>query len=151
MKKSKRFRIEELVCKDVFTRDGEKAWRYFRPVAIDFIDWYKEEVDTVVYINNWLWKGDKDERGLRCNLCPIVSSKKGLYVSAHMLGAGFDITTKGKTADESRKWIHENIHRFFELHPEYKAKCRLESSKRAPTWMHIDFYDHDSKGIVQEF
>lgn len=151
MKKSKLFRIEELVCKDVFNRDGEEAWRYFRPVLIDFLDWFREEIDRPVYINNWLWGGDKTQRGFRCNLCLLVATKIWLYVSAHMLGAGVDMNVKGMTPDEVRAWIVSNINRFFNLHPEYIRKCRLEGSKKAPTWVHIDFFEHDKNWVVYEF
>lgn len=145
---TRNFEIQELVCPDVYRRDGEAAFRYFRPVALDFIDWFRDEIGRPVYVNNWKWGGDKTQRGLRCNLCKLVSSKKSLYVSGHILGCAFDFNVKGMTPDEVRTWLEQNIHRFFEKFPEYKAKCRLESKEFAPTWVHIDFYDHGGPGII---
>jgi len=151
MKKSNLFDIREIVCPDVYERDGDSAWRYFRPVLIDFLDWFRERINKPVYINNWHWGGDKTQRGYRCNLCPLVESKKRLYVSAHMLGAGIDFNVQGMTPNEVREWLHENIDKFFMLNSQYNNKCRIESAKLAPTWIHIDFYDHDHDGIVYEF
>lgn len=151
MKKSKLFDIKELVCQDVYERDGDVAWRYFRPILIDFLDWFREMINRPVYINNWKWGGDKTQRGLRCNLCSLVASKKKLYVSAHMLGAGIDFNVKGMDPDEVRNWIKENAHRFFSIYPRYTPTIRLESDRLAPTWVHLDFYEHDNPGIVYEF
>ncbi len=151
MKKSNLFDIKELVCPDVYERDGEVAWRYFRPVLIDFLDWFRENINKPVYINNWQWGGNKTQRGYRCNLCPIVASKKKLYVSAHMLGAAVDFNVQDMSPNEVRKWLKENIHEFFNDNRQYKRKCRLESAGKAPTWVHIDFYDHNADGIIYEF
>lgn len=151
MKKSKYFDIRELVCTDVYNRDGQEAWRYIHPVIVDFLDWIREKLDKPVYVNNWYWGGNKSQRGFRCNLCPLVKSKKTLYVSAHMLGKGVDFNVKGMTPDEVREWIHKNINNFFTFHPWYIKKCRLESSRLAPTWVHIDFFEHDKEGIIYEF
>jgi len=148
MKKSAHFKIEELVCKDVFIRDGQSAWRYFRPVAIDFLDWFRENINKRVFINNWLSGGDKDERGLRCNLCYEVRKQTKLYTSAHVFGCAFDFNVEDMTPDQVRLWIGNNIAEFFRQYPEYPAKIRLESSKFAPTWIHIDFFEHDITGII---
>lgn len=151
MLKAKHFKIHELVCSDVYNRDGESAWRYFRPVLIRFIDWVREELDKPVYINNWYWGGYKSQRGLRCNLCPIVkgkTSKNTLYVSGHILGAAIDFNVKGMTPDEVRDWLKYNIHRFFEQWHRYPKKIRVESWAFAPTWVHVDFYDHDEPRII---
>jgi len=150
MKKTRFFEIYELVCPDVYNRDGNKAFRYFRPVLLDFLDWFREEIDMLVIVNDWYWGGRYDERGYRCNLCPTVTSKMYLYVSGHMLGAGVDFVVKGMNADTVKKWIGANIHRFFEKY-KYRAKCRMEDSETATTWTHIDFYEHELKEIIQYF
>lgn len=151
MKKCKNFDIRELVCPDVYNRDGKEAWRYFRPVLLDFLDWFRDSISRPVYINNWHWGGNKSQRGYRCNRCALVAGKKRLYVSAHMLGAGVDFNVKNMTPNQVRKWLHEHVADFFAKHPQYNKKCRLESARLAPTWVHIDFYDHDNKGIIYEF
>jgi hypothetical protein len=149
MKRSNRFLLQELVCRHVFNRDIDQAWRYFRPVTIDFLDWFREEINRPVYINNWNWGGDKTQRGLRCNLCALVASKKTLYMTAHLNGTGIDFNVKDMTPNQTRSWLETNIHKFFTKFPQYIAKCRLEYAKDAPTWVHIDFYEHVGPNIVQ--
>ena len=149
MKKTSKFVIQELVCQHIYNRDGDKAFRYFRPVVLDFLDWFRIEIGKPVYINNWHWKGDKSQRGLRCNLCQLVKNANKLYMSAHITGSGIDLNVKDTTPNDVRKWIENNIDRFFDKFPQYIKKIRLESAAFAPTWVHIDFYEHDEKGIVQ--
>lgn len=149
MKTTKHFEIHELVCHDVYKRDGQKAFRYFRPVLLDFLDWLREELGRPVYINNWYWGGDKSQRGLRCNLCQLVAEAMVLYLSGHITGCAVDFNVKGMGPDQVRGWLAKNIHRFFLLYPEYKARCRVENKEFAPTWVHVDFYDHDLGGIIQ--
>lgn len=148
MKRTKHFEIYELVCPDVYERDGNSAFRYFRPVLLDFLDWLRETLNRPVYVNNWYWGGNMSQRGLRCNMCNLVKNSKGLYLSAHIIGAGVDFNVKGMSPDEVRTWLQINISDFFSKHPAYKPKCRIESSKYAPTWCHVDFYDHDVAGII---
>lgn len=151
MKKSKHFKIHELVCLDIYNRDKELAWRYFRPELIDFIDWLRERVDKPIYINNWQWGGNKTQRGYRCNLCPLVKNKNILYASAHMLGAGVDFNVKNVHPNDVREYLKDNIHEFFNDNPCYIRKCRIESNILAPTWVHIDFFEHPNDGIIYEF
>ena len=49
--------------------------------------------------------GNMHQRGMRCNLCPIVKSKKSVYVSAHTTGNAVDFTCDDKTAEEIREII----------------------------------------------
>lgn len=150
MKKANHFELHELICPHVLNRDGELGWRYFRPVMIDFIDWLRDKLGRPVYVNNYGWGGQKSQRGLRCNMCSLVKNKKTLYMSAHVLGCGIDFNVKGMTPDEVRGWIAKNIPAFFALHPEYTRKCRIERAEDAPSWVHIDFFEHDEGRIVQK-
>ena len=68
------------------------------------------------------------QRGLRCNLCPIVANKQSLYLSAHILGKAGDFTVRGLTAEEARNKIIQNTH----LLP---YPIRMEKNV---TWLHID-------------
>jgi len=149
MKQSKHFKIQELVCKHVFNRDGHSSWRYLRPVVIDFIDWFRDEINNPVYVNNWYWGGPRTQRGVRCNMCQIVKDKTTLYTSAHIFGCAIDFNVKGYTPNQVREWLDANIYIFFLQFPQYTAKVRLESSKYATTWVHVDFFDHNGAGIVQ--
>ena len=49
--------------------------------------------------------GNMHQRGMRCNLCLLVKSKKGVYVSAHVTGNAIDFTCDDKTAEEIREII----------------------------------------------
>lgn len=152
MKQAKGFQLHELVCRHVYNRDGQDAWRYFAPVLLDFLTWFRVTIDKPVYVNNWAWKGGRTQRGLRCNLCPICKDKTKkniVYLSGHVTGYAVDFEVKDMTPNEVRAWIDKNIHLFFKKHPQYVAKIRIESEEFAPTWCHIDFYPHNGPGIVQ--
>jgi len=149
MKKSKLFGTKELFCKHVYARDGDASWKYLRPVLIDFLDWFRTEIGQSVYVNDWGVGKSKTQRGFRCNLCPEVANKKTLYVSAHMTGCGVDFNVAVFTPDEIREWLEGHIKEFFDKFPQYTAKCRLESSEIATTWVHIDFYEHDEPAIIK--
>nr|UVY43517.1 MAG: Peptidase M15 [Bacteriophage sp.] len=46
--------------------------------------------------------GTMHQRGMRCNMCPLVKSKKNVYVSGHITGNAVDFTCDDKTAEEVR-------------------------------------------------
>ena len=69
-----------------------------------------------------------NQRGLRCNLCPIVSNKQSLYLSAHILGKAGDFTVRGLTAKEARNKIIQNA---------YLLPYPIRMEKNV-TWLHID-------------
>lgn len=95
-------------------------------------------------INDYHNKGTITQRGLRCNLCPLVKNKTTqglLYLTAHR-GMAFDIVfTKASsmTADRARSLIKEN---------KDKLPCNVRLEKDV-TWLHIDTYDEGIK--VYEF
>ena len=37
--------------------------------------------------------GDMHQRGMRCNMCPLVKSKKGVYVSGHCFDKDTEVLT----------------------------------------------------------
>lgn len=78
---------------------------------------------------------------MRCNLCPLVKSKKGVYVSAHITGNAIDFTCDDKTAEEIREIIKAKPL----LLP---CKIRLE---RDTQWVHLDCYDSGSDDKITEF
>ena len=136
------FEIEELVCRDVYSRFGEKAWQFFdRDTLHCLLITRRDVLQTPMTINNWAkWNSGEpsyDERGLRCNLCELTFTKtikQQLYMSAHCNGAGFDFTTKRLSAEECRRIIKENIH----LSP-----CRIRLEKGV-SWVHLDTFDDPS-------
>lgn len=133
------FRIEELVCLHVYNRFKEKS--------LDFIDYklketllvIREKLDRPIYINNWIWGGNKSQRGLRCNVCALAKEKTMLnknYLSAHVLGKGVDFTVKGMTAEEVRQWLQKN--QILLPYP-----IRVESDV---TWVHVDVLEYRQSG-----
>ncbi|HNY52953.1 MAG TPA: hypothetical protein PK727_04575 [Bacteroidales bacterium] len=133
--KSTYFELEELVCPDVFEKYGEFAWNFLDPRLLLTIDRIRVKIGKHITINNWSSGGNYNQRGLRCNLCHIVQSKKKLYMSAHVLGKGVDFDVEGMLAEEVRLWItaKKTI---------WPYNIRLE---RDVSWVHLDIYDMDQK------
>jgi hypothetical protein len=129
------FDLEELVCQNVFKKYGEFAWNFLDPRLLLNIERIRARIGRQIIINNWRSGGDFSQRGLRCNLCSLVNSKKELYMSAHILGKAVDFNVDGLLAEEVRVWIYENKR----LWP---YPMRLE---RGVSWVHLDVYDMDEK------
>ena len=126
------FRIEEFVCPDVYNRFGEAAWDFLDRDMLEVALFIRVGTGLPMYINNWVWGGDKSQRGLRCNVCPLVKEKTYLekpYMSAHRFGKGWDFNIKGMTSEEVRTWIKEN-----EIYLPHKIRLELDT----PTWTHVD-------------
>jgi hypothetical protein len=78
---------------------------------------------------------------MRCNICPLVKSKKGVYVSAHVTGNAIDFNCEGKTAEEIRDIIKAKP-----LLLPYKV--RLEEGV---SWCHLDCYDDGTEDKITTF
>ena len=85
--------------------------------------------------------GTMHQRGMRCNMCPLVKGKKSVYVSAHVTGNAIDFTCEGKTAEEVREIIKAKPL----LLP---CKVRLEEDC---DWVHIDVYDDGTEDKITTF
>ena len=132
------FELHELVCPHVYRVWGEKAWMYLDEKGLITIDWLRRTIGKSMTINDWYEGGTFDQRGLRCILCDIVKEKsdKGeLYVSAHLLGKGYDADIKGLTAEEVRLWLSKNKDKL-------PYNIRVEKGVK---WLHIDVYDTGNK------
>ena len=144
MKKSRYFKIQELVCPEVYRRYGERAWMFIDPELIETLDMIREKIICKpMIVNNWNTGGSYTQRGLRCNLCQLVKDKTKagkLYLSAHNFGKAVDATVQGMTAEEARRLIVKN--QILLPYP-----IRLEDRVN---WLHLDVYDAD-KGNVYLF
>ena len=131
----KYFDIRELVNRDVYARFGQTAWRFFDTELIETLLALRTKILCVPLIcNNWHTGGTFTQRGLRVNTSPLVADKTErnvLYVSAHLLGKGVDLSSKKMTADEMRTAIQAQQSKL-------PYKVRIEKSENAPTWLHID-------------
>lgn len=136
---SKYFKIEELVSRKVYRKYGEKSWEFIDPTLIKVIDLVREHFNAPVTINNWLWGGNLEQRGLRTNCDDIVKGKteaNTLYVSQHCLGRAVDFNVKGLSAQEVYNDILKNKEKFYLI-------SRVENIKNTPNWCHIDVANID--------
>lgn len=132
------FDIQELVCKDVYERFGEKAWDFFDPRLLSVLLFIRRNLGKPIYVNNWKIGGNLQQRGYRCNLCEIVKNKKSLYCSAHMRGQAVDFTVKGCTAEYVRQWLMNNDYRL-------PYNIRLEADV---TWVHLDVCNNSEDKVI---
>lgn len=135
------FTIEELVCKDVFTKFGKTAWQFFDPRLLITMDWLRQKLNKPIYVNSWDSGGTFDERGLRCIQCPLVKEaivNKTLYVSPHMLGQGIDFDVQGMEAEEVRQWLKSNAQSL-------PFSIRLEDGVH---WVHLDIRETNQKVYI---
>lgn len=131
MKKCKHFEIYELVSKQVYLKYGETAWQFFDPRLLEMLDWLREKLDRSITVNDWYWGGKFQQRGLRCNLDPMMVAKTQagkIYCSPHPLGQGVDFDVKGMTAQEVRTWLIKH-------QEELPFAIRLEDGVN---WVHLD-------------
>jgi hypothetical protein len=125
------FDLEELVSEQVYNKYGQMSWQFFDPRILITIDWIREKLNRAVTINNWVWGGNLDERGLRENTSPIVYDRTMndvIYLSGHVLGMAIDFDVEGMSADEVRKWLILN-------QKELPYPIRIEAGV---SWNHID-------------
>lgn len=119
------FDIDELVCNHTLAAWGERAWQF---LATDYLHALliirRDILRRPMYCNGF----GKYQRGLRCNMCPLVAEKESVYLSSHILGQAGDFTVEGMTAKEARALIRANAH----LLP---FNIRLEGGV---SWLHID-------------
>lgn len=134
------FCIEEFVSEKVFKIHGENAWQFISPRLLHTMLIIRKELDSSITINNWKWGGRFDERGLRENVCDIVSKKTKedkLYLSGHTMGRAVDFDVKGMKASTVRSWLKNNA----DLLP---CKIRLENEMNGKqiSWVHLDVFSN---------
>lgn len=142
--KSKYFKIQELVSKQTYEKYGEKSWIFLDERLILTLDALREYFNAPITVNNWLWGGNLQQRGLRTNCDEIVKNKtlkNSLYVSQHCLGKAVDFNVKNHTVKDVYKVILENPKVF----PYIK---RIENINKTPTWVHIDIANTENENII---
>lgn len=126
------FDIKELVCQHCYNKFGENAWQFLSTELLSVLYTLRYIIfNKPITINNWHKEGSFGQRGLRCNLCSIVNSKKDIYLSAHCLGKAIDFNVQDTSVEECKTLIRENKDQF-------DYPIRLESN--TTTWVHIDCY-----------
>lgn len=138
MQKCNHFGIYELVSPRVYNKYGETAWSFFDPRLLITLDWMREKLGKPITINNWYWGGEFTQRGLRCNMDPMMvrlTQRGKIYCSPHPFGQGADLDVEGMTADQVRSWLIEH-------QKELPYPIRLEEGVN---WVHIDVRDFGVK------
>ena len=131
-KLKKNFSIQELVCEHCYKKFGETAWQFLSTELLSTLYTLRYVIfNKPMTINTWHNGGGLSQRGLRCNMCPLVKDKKSVYISAHILGCAIDFNVKDTEIEDCKKLIRQNIDKF-----EYPI--RMESN--TTTWMHVDTY-----------
>lgn len=136
---SKYFKIQELVSENVYKKYGEKSWEFIDTKLIKVLDLLREHFNRPITVNDWMWGGTLEQRGLRTNLDELVKNKteKGtLYISQHVLGKAVDFNVKGLSSEEVYKEILKNKNKFYLI-------SRIENIDSTPTWVHIDCANTD--------
>lgn len=139
------FGVKELVCPDVYERFGESAWQFLDTRLLHTLYVIREMIDRPVIVNNWAKGGSYSQRGLRCNVCPLVKEKTSLekvYLSAHVQGVAVDFHVPGMTTAEVRRLIIDNQR----LLP-YPIRIERDTT----TWIHIDMRNDDENFKIVEF
>lgn len=132
------FNIKELVCSHIYGKFGEQSWMFLSTQLLHTILALRTDILRMSMIIN---NSRLHQRGMRCNMCPIVKSKNHAYVSAHLTGNGIDFTCEGKTAEEIRQMIKAKP-----LLLPYKI--RLEEGV---SWCHLDVYDDGTENKITTF
>lgn len=121
----KYFTIDELVCPHTFSRWGEKAWQFLETEYLHTLLIIREDIlNAPMYCNI----GSLTQRGLRCNMCSLVTDKHTVYLSSHIMGRAGDFTIGGYTSEEARRLIIKNQ----DILPH---NIRIEDGV---SWLHID-------------
>lgn len=124
----KYFDIKELVCNHIYEKFNTQAWMFLSTALLHTLLVLRTEIINLPIVIN---TGSLKQRGMRCNMCPIVKGKTSAYLSAHVTGNGIDFSCSSKSAEELRQIIKDNQDKL-------PYPIRLEDGV---TWVHIDVYD----------
>lgn len=122
------FDVSELVCPHTLARFGEKSWQFFDTATLHTLLVLRRDILNVPMTVN---AGKSSQRGLRCNMCELVKGKKTQYLSAHIMGKGFDVVSSKMTAQEMRDTIVANEDKL-------PVPIRIENGV---SWLHFDTFD----------
>lgn len=125
------FAASELFSPAMVAKFGEHVWRYMHTDLLRVLCWLRFELIGFPLVCN---TKTLTQRGFRENTCDIVSSKTAagtLYVSAHSLGMGVDLSCPSMSAEDMRSKIKANAK---------DAPCNVRI-ERGVNWLHIDVID----------
>jgi len=126
----KNYKLQELVSPLVYAARGEEAWEMLDEQLLRVIDRIADKFGPVI-INNWMWGGRFDLRGLRHYVLDKPKClKEGIWIDygQHEPGRAVDMSFPKHTVKEVREYIL--------AHPEEFPEIRgIEVAKG---WLHID-------------
>lgn len=119
------FSIQELVCDHVYKRWKEQAWQFLDTRFLHCLLVIRRDILKVPMVCN---DSAHHQRGIRCNVCELVSEKDGVYMSAHILGKAGDFVSGKMSADKMRNEIKKQ-------HALLPYPIRIE---KGVSWLHFD-------------
>jgi hypothetical protein len=134
------FDVRELVTPWAYKKFSHRGDYFFLsrfdPRLLISILYIRETTGRRMTINDYLWGGRFDERGVRDNMSPLVLGKKSAYWSGHVFAMAVDFDLEDMTAIEVRVWLQSKSH-------ELPFKIRLEAKLRGVeiSWVHLDVVD----------
>ena len=119
------FDVEELVCDHTYAKWGERSWQFLDTDLLHVLLVLRRDILKVPLFCN---SKSAHQKGLRCNMCQLVKSKTAVYLSAHVLGMGLDLTSPSMKAEKMRELIKANADKL-------PCNVRIEGGV---SWLHID-------------
>ncbi|MBO7234099.1 MAG: hypothetical protein J6V13_03820 [Paludibacteraceae bacterium] len=122
------FNIKELVCDHVYAKHGFNSWQFLQTDLLHVLLIIRRDILKVPMVVN---AGVNKQRGLRCNLCPLVQEKtknNKVYISGHQQGIAVDAISSHMSAAEMRSKI---------IAEQYKLPCNIRMEDDV-TWLHVD-------------
>ena len=126
------FKVHELVCPHVYKKFGDRSLMFADPRLLKWLDWFRGAIGKPVTINTYGTGGGYNQRGYRCNVCPIVRDKSidnDMYLSAHTRFQAADFNVDGMGEDEIKVWLVNHAS---------EMPCRIRLEKDTVGWTHID-------------
>ncbi len=132
--KCQHFNIKELVSPLVYKKFGDAAWKFFDEDVLKDLDTIREYYGASIVINDWACGGTLKQCGLRCNKDDLVTSKKDVYCSAHIMAKAFDLHSG------NIQKLYKNVE-FLIKNKRLKKIRRIESAQTTKyAWCHVDAF-----------
>ena len=111
--------------------------------------WIRVTSGRKITINDWLWNGRFDERGIRDSSTPMLQERarnNDAWLSGHVLAMAIDYDVEGQTAEEHRAWL---VKRAKQLPHPIRLERKLNGKQI--TWVHLDVCDDPKNPRVYQF
>ena len=126
----KYFDKEEIMSRHLFYAGG--GYDLLHGDLQKLVVWIREAIGRPIFANNWAIGGQFSQRGYRTNDDPVCKVHKFATGSAHFKGKALDFDVKGMTAEQVRRWLHDN---------QESAPVRFRVEKGV-NWVHVDVMPH---------